>query len=187
MSPDRVLLEVGGVGYEVHIPLSTYYELERNGGGEIALHVHTHVREDAIELFGFSTEREKRLFERLISVSGIGPRLARVILSGMVPADLVAALASGDVARLSTIPGIGRKTAERLVVELRDKMQELAAELPEAARASSAEDRDLVAALVNLGYREKQAEEAVTRAREDHPEAVFQDLLRASLKRLARV
>ncbi|MGH9465230.1 MAG: Holliday junction branch migration protein RuvA [Thermoanaerobaculia bacterium] len=186
LAPDRVLLEVGGVGYEVHIPLSTYYELEKNGGrGEIALHVHTHVRDDAIELFGFASEREKRLFERLIAVSGVGPRLARTVLSGMAPTDLVTALAGADVARLSTIPGIGRKTAERLVLELKDKMQELAVDLPPAAAAST-EERDLVAALVNLGYRERQAEEAVARAREAHPEAAFQELLRASLQRLSR-
>ncbi len=186
LSPDRVLLEVGGVGYEVHIPLSTYYQLEKNGlSGEIALHVHTHVRDDAIELFGFASEREKRLFERLIAVSGVGPRLARTVLSGMDPADLVTALAGGDVARLSTIPGIGRKTAERLVLELKDKMHELAVGLPPAAAASS-EDRDLVAALVNLGYRERQAEEAVAKAREAHPQAAFQELLRMSLQRLSR-
>jgi Holliday junction DNA helicase RuvA len=187
LAPDRVLLEVGGVGYEVHIPLSTYYELERDGArGEIALHIHTHVREDAIELFGFASEREKRLFERLIGVSGVGPRLARTVLSGMAPPDLASALAAGDVARLATIPGIGKKTAERLVLELRDKVRELAAELPRAAEAST-EERDLVAALVHLGYRERQAEEAVARAREASPEAPFQDVLRASLKRLSRL
>lgn len=185
-SPERVLLEVGGVGYEVHIPVSTYYELDRLAAGAAAsLHVHTHLREDAISLYGFWTETEKRLFERLIGVSGIGPRLARVILSGMPPADLVRAIAGGDLARLSGIPGVGKKTAERMVLELRDKVRELAAE-PEAVAAAGPGDEDLVSALVNLGYKRPLAERAVIEARRAAPEADFSDLLRASLKRLSR-
>jgi Holliday junction DNA helicase RuvA len=183
-TPDRLLLDVHGVGYEVHIPLSTYYEIERRGGGgPIALHIHTQVREDDISLFGFWTEREKLLFERLIGVTGIGPRLARVILSGMAPEDLLAALAAGDLGRLSSIPGVGKKTAERMVLELREKMRELAAELPE--RELPADD-DVVSALVNLGYKAAQAERAVADARRDRPDAAFHDLLRASLNRLSR-
>ncbi len=183
-TPERLTLDVQGVGYEVHVPLSTYYEVERDGGaGPIALHIHTHLREDGIALFGFWTEREKLLFERLIGVSGIGPRLARVILSGMPPDDLLAAIAAGDVARLSTIPGVGRKTAERMVLELKEKMQELAAELPGRPAAA---DHDLVSALVNLGYRAAQAERAVAEARRDRPGAAFHELLRASLRRLSR-
>ncbi|HEY8020986.1 MAG TPA: Holliday junction branch migration protein RuvA [Thermoanaerobaculia bacterium] len=182
-SPDRVLLDVQGVGYEVHIPLSTYYEIERRAGERVSLHVHTHVREDDISLFGFWTEREKQLFERLIGVSGIGPRLARVILSGMAPDDLLAALAAGDLGRLSTIPGVGKKTAERMVLELKDRMRELAAELPERPLPS---DRDVVSALVNLGYKASQAERAVADARRDRPDAAFHELLRASLHRLSR-
>src|SRR5829696_7409751 len=154
-TPEQLLLDVQGVGYEVYIPLSTYYEIERRPGEPIRLFIHTHMREDGITLFGFWTEREKALFEKLIGVGGIGPRLARVVLSGMAPDDLLAAIAAGDVARLSTIPGIGKKTAERMVLELRDKMRELAAELPERAMPA---DQDVVSALVNLGYKAVQAE-----------------------------
>jgi len=184
-SPERVLLDVQGVGYEVHVPLSTYYELERAGpGGAVQLFIHTHLRDDGIALFGFASEREKLLFEKLIAVSGIGPRLARVVLSGMAADDLLAALAAGDLARLTSIPGIGRKTAERMVLELRDKMRELAAELP--GRAAPAGE-EVVSALVNLGYKPAQAERAVAEARREQPEASFQALLRASLNRLSRV
>lgn len=185
-SPDRILLDVQGVGYEVHIPLSTWYEIERRGtSGRVALFIHTQVREDDISLFGFWTEREKALFEKLIGVGGIGPRLARVILSGMAPDDLLGAIASGDLGRLSTIPGVGKKTAERMVLELKDKMRELAAELPDQVAAVPA-DQDVVSALVNLGYKASQAERAVADARRDRPDAAFHDLLRASLTRLSR-
>lgn len=183
---DRVLLDVQGVGYEVHIPLSTWYEIERRGtSGRVALFIHTQVREDDISLFGFWTEREKALFEKLIGVGGIGARLARVILSGMAPDDLLGAIASGDLGRLSTIPGVGKKTAERMVLELRDKMRELAAELPERVAAAPA-DQDVVSALVNLGYKAAQAERAVADAKRERPDAAFHDLLRASLTRLSR-
>jgi holliday junction DNA helicase RuvA len=179
-----VLVDVQGVGYEVQIPLSTFYEIERAGpGGAIRLFIHTHLREDGIALFGFWSEREKQLFEQLIGVSGIGPRLARVVLSGMAADDLLAALAAGDLGRLTSIPGIGRKTAERMVLELRDKMRELAAELPGRAAPASEE---VVSALINLGYKPAQAERAVAEARRDRPDASFQDLLRASLNRLSR-
>ena len=118
--PDRLILDVGGVGYQVAIPLSTYYEIQKaDVGAAIRLYIHTHVREDALALYGFWSEREKELFERLIAVSGIGPRLAQVVLSGMAPDELIAALAAGDVAKLVRIPGVGKKTAERMVVELR--------------------------------------------------------------------
>lgn len=184
-SPERVLLDVGGVGYEVHIPVSTYYEIDRLADGvPAALHVHTHLRDDGISLYGFWTETERRLFERLIGVSGIGPRLARVALSGMAPNDLISAIAGGDLVRLSGIPGVGKKTAERMVLELRDKVRELAAE-PQAIAAGPG-DEDLVSALVNLGYKRPQAERAVVEARRSAPEADFSDLLRASLKRLSR-
>ncbi|HEY0553755.1 MAG TPA: Holliday junction branch migration protein RuvA, partial [Thermoanaerobaculia bacterium] len=176
-----------GVGYEVHIPLSTYYEIERRGGGEpVGLHVHTHMREDGIALFGFWTEREKALFEKLIGVNGIGPRLARVILSGMPPEDLLEAIARGDLGRLGTIPGVGKKTAERIVLELREKMRALAAELPETAGAAPPADQDVVSALVNLGYKAALAERAVADVRREKPDAPFNDLLRASLNRLSR-
>lgn len=185
--PDRLILDVGGVGYQVAIPLSTYYEIQKaDVGAAIRLYIHTHVREDALALYGFWSEREKELFERLIAVSGIGPRLAQVVLSGMAPDELIAALAAGDVAKLVRIPGVGKKTAERMVVELRDKLQALAAQLP-AARASSASDDDLVAALVNLGYKPSLAEGAVGAARKDSPDAAFHELLRLALRRLSRV
>ena len=188
LAPEAILLDVGGVGYEVSIPLSTYYELERHGeGAEVALHIHTHVREDALALFGFVAERERRLFERLISVSGVGPRLARVVLSGMVPDDLLAALGRGDVARLSTIPGVGKKTAERLVLELRDKIAELATTPTAATPPPPDTGEDLLGALLNLGYRRQEAERAAADARRDHPEAELGELLRLALKRLARL
>jgi holliday junction DNA helicase RuvA len=189
-TPERLLLDVQGVGYEVHIPLSTWYEIEKRPAGErIALFIHTQVREDDISLFGFWTEREKLLFEKLIGVGGIGARLARVILSGMPPDDLMAALASGDLGRLSSIPGVGKKTAERMVLELREKIRVLAADLPEtpgAAAAALAPDQDVVSALVNLGYKSSLAERAVAEVRRERPEAEFHDLLRASLNRLSR-
>lgn len=186
VTPERLLLDVGGVGYEVHVPLSTYYELGKRGDGKAALYIHTHLREGEIALFGFATEREKRLFEQLLGVSGIGPRLARVILSGMAPDDLLAALAAGDLGRLATIPGVGKKTAERLVVELRDKVRELAADLPEPSASSGGADADVVSALVNLGYKAAQAERAMGEVRRERPQASFNELLRASLNRLSR-
>ena len=189
LAPERVLLDVGGVGYAVQIPLSTFFELERAPAGEpVRLFVHTHVREDQITLFGFWTEQELAIFERLIGVSGIGPRLAQVVLSGIPPAALVAALAAGDVRRLTTIPGVGRKTAERTIVELRDRMRELALTLPAPATPPAAGlDDDLLAALVHLGYKESAAQRAVAEIRKELPEAPFPDLLRAALKRLARL
>jgi Holliday junction DNA helicase RuvA len=185
-TPELLLLDVQGVGYEVHIPLSTWYEVEKRRAEPVRLFIHTHMREDGIALFGFWTEREKLLFERLIAVSGIGPRLARVALSGMAPDDLLGAIAAGDVARLATIPGVGKKTAERMVLELKDKMRELAAELPDAVAAAPGADQDVVSALVNLGYKSSLAERAVGEVRRERPEAAFNELLRASLNRLSR-
>lgn len=187
-SPERVLLDVGGVGYEVFVPLSTFYEIEKAGAnGRVRLFIHTHLRDDGITLYGFWTEPEKRLFEKLIGVGGIGPRLARVILSGMSPADLAAAIGGGDVGRLATIPGVGKKTAERLVVELREAIHKLDLDLPAAAAAAPRDEDDVVLALVNLGYKASQAERAASAARRDLPDAKFHELLRAALKRLARV
>ena len=184
-SPSRVLLDVRGVGYEVHIPLSTYYEVQKVAGGEsAAFHVHTHVRDDALALFGFWTERERQLFERLIAVSGIGPKLAQTVLSGMAPDDLITALATADARRLNSIPGVGKKTAERMILELRDKVGDLAAERP--ARPVVVEN-DLVQALVGLGYKPAAAERAVAEVARRQPEAEFADQLKASLKLLSRV
>ena len=178
---------MGGVGYDIHIPLATYYEIEKLGTEALVdLFIHTHVREDAIELFGFWSEREKILFEKLIAVSGIGPRLARVILSGMAPDDLLTSLATGDTARLATIPGIGKKTAQRMIVDLKDRVQDLAAELPEVVPTAPLEE-DLVQALVNLGYREGEAQRAVIQARSESPGAPSHELLRASLQKLSHV
>jgi holliday junction DNA helicase RuvA len=185
-TPERLLLDVQGVGYEIHVPLSTWYEVEKRRDEPVRLFIHTHMREDGIALFGFWTEREKLLFERLIAVSGIGPRLARVILSGMAPDDLLGAIAAGDVGRLSTIPGVGKKTAERMVLELKDKMRELAAELPDRVAAAPGADQDVVSALVNLGYKSSLAERAVGEVRRERPDAAFNELLRASLNRLSR-
>jgi len=166
-APQTVLLDVGGVGYQVAIPLSTFYTLAGEGE-EAVLEISTQVREDAITLFGFATAREKTLFEQLISVSKVGPKLATSVLSGIAVDELCAAIASGNVARLATVPGIGLKTAERLVLELRGKVQVLSSAEPPAAAGSGGSGSlaadDAVAALVNLGYRAKDAERAVGRA-----------------------
>jgi len=186
-TPERVVVDVGGVGYELHVSLATFSELDRAGiGAEVELHVHTHVREDQLALFGFASERERELFERLIGVSGIGPRLAQVVLSGLALDDLVAALAAGDVARLVRIPGVGKKTAERMVVELRDAVGELARESAAGRPVAASSDEDLVAALVHLGYKAAQAGRAVTDARREAPDAEFHALLPLALRRLSR-
>lgn len=187
LSPEVLILDVSGVGYEVHIPVSTYYELEAEGtGAEITLHVHTHVRDDTLNLYGFGTPGERRLFERLIGVSGIGPKLGRVILSGMEVRDLLEALAQEDADRLSTIPGVGKKTAERLILELKDKVAGLAEEAAMAPPTpKAAGDDDVVAALVNLGYKQKASSRAVSAVRREHADAAFAEILRRSLKRLA--
>jgi len=187
-SPERVLVDVGGVGYAVRIPLSTYYELEkRDRDCEVELLIHTQVREDAIELFGFLTEEEKVLFEKLISVSGIGPRLAQGILSGIAPADLLSCLAGGDVPRLLRVPGVGKKTAERMVLELRDSAQLLAAAATASGSARPPIEEDLVGALLSLGYRRSEAQRAAQAVLAEDPEGEIAALLRAALKRLAKV
>ena len=188
-APDHVLLDVAGVGYSVHIPVSTYSAIDRARPGEpIELFIRTHVREDALDLYGFATLSEKRVFEALLGVSGIGPRLAQVILSGMVWDDLLAALAGGDVARLTRIPGVGKKTSERMVVELRDAASRMLQELRrEPVAAPSSPAADLVSALINLGYRPADAEQAAAAAaKEASADAPFAELLRASLKKLSR-
>jgi holliday junction DNA helicase RuvA len=182
--PQEAVVDVGGVGYRVSIPLSTFYRLGEPGA-EVDLLVHTHVREDALALFGFLTGVEKALFERLIAVSGVGPKLAISILSGIEAPDLVLALRAADVARLTRIPGVGRKTAERLVLELKDKVQGLAAaEEPPPGPSSSAKD-DLVSALVHLGYSRPEAERGVDRALKDDASGRFEDLLRRTLRILS--
>jgi Holliday junction DNA helicase RuvA len=183
--PQEAVVDVAGVGYRVAIPLSTYYRIGEPGG-EVTLLTHTHVREDTLALFGFLTAAEQALFERLIAVSGVGPKLALSILSGIEAPDLVSALKSSDVARLTRIPGVGKKTAERLVLELKDKVQGLAsAEEPATAAPSAAKD-DLVSALVHLGYSRPEAERGADHALKEGGESAFEDLLRRSLRALSR-
>ncbi len=182
-SPQHLLVDVAGVGYRVVVPLSTYYRVG-DEGSPVTLHIHTHVREDALQLFGFLTPDEQRLFERLIAVAGVGPRLAVGILSGIEPSELVEALRAGDVARLTRVPGIGKKTAERLVVELREAMQHLTAAgaaVPEPDQRQA----DLLAALLHLGYSRGEAERAAERTAREQPSAPLEDLLRQSLRLLS--
>jgi Holliday junction DNA helicase RuvA len=183
--PNQVLVDVGGVGYLVHIPVSTFYALG-DLHSNVTLLIHTQVREDAISLYGFLSSREKHLFELLISASGVGPVLALKILSGMSVDDLVPAVRAGDLVRLTRIPGVGRKTAERMVVELRDKLA--AMETPEKGRqpaATSGTSADVVSALLNLGYEQHAAEQAVERAAKDGSPESFEALLRATLQQLS--
>jgi Holliday junction DNA helicase RuvA len=182
--PNQVLVDVGGVGYLVHIPLSTFYALG-DLHSNVTLLIHTQVREDAISLYGFLSAREKHLFELLISASGVGPALALKILSGMSVDDLVPAVRSGDLARLTRIPGVGRKTAERMIVELRDKLA--AVEIPEDARkpvTTAGAAGDVVSALLNLGYDQHAAEQAVERAGKNGASETFEPLLRGALQEL---
>jgi holliday junction DNA helicase RuvA len=182
--PNQVLVDVGGVGYLVHIPLSTFYALG-DLHSNVTLLIHTQVREDSISLYGFLSAREKHLFELLISASGVGPVLALKILSGMSVDDLVPAVRAGDLARLTRIPGVGRKTAERMIVELRDKLA--AIEISEGVRqpvAVTGAAGDVVSALLNLGYDQHAAEKAVERAGANGGSETFETLLRAALQQL---
>ena len=188
--PGRVVVDVGGVGYDVHIPLSTFYELPEDGG-QLDLLIHTHVREDALQLYGFGSALEKNLFEKLITVSGIGPKLAITILSGSAPEELVGALSDGRLERLTRIPGVGRKIAERLILELRDKMIALQVGAVRAAARHAAGDTvrdDLVSALVNLGYRKSDAEASADQALAEEPEGDrrLENALRRALRSLSR-
>ena len=188
--PHRVVVDVNGVGYQVNIPLSTFYQLP-DVPGEVSLYTHTHVREDAIQLFGFHTRDEQTLFELLQGVAGIGPRLATNILSGISVDELVPALSEGNVTRLRAVPGVGKKLAERLVVELREKVG--SARLTEAPKAPAglapSEDRaleDVVSALINLGCNRKEAARAAEAARQElGPAAVFEKLIKAAFRALS--
>ena len=187
--PNRVIVDVNGVGYEVVIPLSTYYEVG-DEGSDVALRVHTHVREDALQLYGFISELERQVFERLISISGIGPKLALAVLSGVDTRDLVVAVQRGDVARLTAIPGIGKKTAERIVLELRDRLSQLAVPVTTAPDATSIGSErlraDLLSALQNLGYHRPQADKAVDNILTSVPEPTFEQALKSALRELMR-
>ncbi|MGB7762821.1 MAG: Holliday junction branch migration protein RuvA [Bryobacteraceae bacterium] len=180
--PNQAIVEAGGVGYDVTIPVSTFTHLP-GAGAEVRLRIHTHVREDALSLYGFLTGEEKALFEKLISVSGIGPTLAVKVLSGMAAPELIGAIIRGEVDRLVRIPGVGKKTAERMVLELRDKMPAVSGELPEAPTAAlSAVDQDVLSALLNLGCARPQAEAAVRKAKSAGAPADFEPLFRRALE-----
>jgi len=187
--PNRLIVDVQGVGYDVHVPLSTYYEVG-DEGSDVSLRVHTHVREDVLQLYGFLTALEQQVFERLIGISGIGPKLAVAVLSGIEPRELIGAVQRGDVARLTSVPGIGKKTAERIVLELKDRLQQFAGTPAEAAApAASPADRlrdDLVSALVNLGYHRPQAEKTVEFTLRSGGELEFEQALKRVLKDLMR-
>jgi holliday junction DNA helicase RuvA len=183
--PNQVILDVGGVGYLVAIPLSTFATLGELHT-EVTLLIHTHVREDALALYGFLSQREKHLFELLLGASGVGPTLALKILSGMNVEELVPAIRSGDLARLTKIPGVGRKTAERMVVELKDKLEAVAVEVEKPAAASPAGmEADVKSALINLGYDERTAHSAVAEAKREAGTASFERLLRVTLTKLS--
>jgi Holliday junction DNA helicase RuvA len=187
--PNRIVVDVGGVGYDVAVPLSTYYTLGEPGS-DVALRVHTHVREDTFALYGFSTGLELQIFERLIGISGIGPKLALAVLSGIDVAELVRAVQAGDVGRLTAIPGIGRKTAERIGLELKDKLpkgiiDETSTGLEPGAPGGELR-RDLLSALLNLGYHRPLAEKAVEAALARAESPVFETVLKRALRELAR-
>jgi Holliday junction DNA helicase RuvA len=190
-----VVIDVGGVGYEVTIPLSTFYDLTEIGS-DVQLRIYTHVREDTLQLFGFKTSRERELFLRIISVSGIGPKLGITLLSGMSADEMIDAIKTNNLARLTLIPGIGRKTAERLVMELREKMAALAVTATEADEGGSTiptseprEDSvrsDALSALLNLGYQRSSAEKAIDSALGEGGDVTVESVLRRVLRKLGR-
>jgi holliday junction DNA helicase RuvA len=187
-APDHIIVDVGGVGYQLHIPLSTFYRLPETG--QVRLQVYTNVREDAITLFGFFTTAEKDLFTLLISVSGVGPKLGITILSHIAPAELALALSQGDVTRLIAIPGIGKKSAERLVLELQDKARVYAVSAAISAPliAESTTDshhQDALSALINLGYKESLAKQALKNLK-SAPGAPLEQILKAALQILLK-
>lgn len=181
--PNQAIVEAAGVGYDVVITVPTFSELG-GLGSEVAMHIHTHVREDAIALFGFLHPEEKQLFEKLLSVSGIGPKLAITILSGMAAAEMVGAIRGNDVAKLTKIPGIGKKTAERMVLELRDKLKDFGLE-PAAPPASPIEE-DVLSALTNLGYQRPMAEKAVATVVKSGNAQEFDSMFRDALALLSK-
>ena len=185
--PNRIVVDVQGVGYDVHVPFSTFFDMAE-AGSEIALRIHTHVREDALLLYGFATTLELQIFERLISVSGIGPKLALAVLSGIEPHELIVAIRQSNIARLTGIPGIGKKTAERIGLELKDKIVALEAREapPTAEPAGDAMRHDVLSALVNLGYHRHIAERAADAAIKSQPASSFENTLKRALRELAK-
>jgi holliday junction DNA helicase RuvA len=189
--PNRIIIDVNGVGYDVFVPLSTFYGLGEPGAG-VALRIHTHVREDAFVLYGFATRLEQELFERLIGVSGIGPKLALAVLSGIEPEEFIRAIERGDLARLTAIPGVGKKTSERIVLELKDRLPSahVAAEVAGVTASDAPILRDdVVSALVNLGYHRPLAEKAIDAAIKtlgSTSDASFETMLKHALRGLAR-
>lgn len=181
--PNRVVIESGGVGYDVTVPISTYTSLP-DAGAEVRLRIYTHVREDTLALYGFLTAEERALFEKLIGVSGIGPKLAVTVLSGLPVAELAAAIRQGQPEQLVRIPGVGKKTAERIVLELRDKLELLGAGEPAAARpaALSSLEQDVLSALLNLGCARAAAETAVRRVKAQDPPDAFEPFFRRALE-----
>lgn len=188
-SPEYSIIDVNGVGYRVFTPFSTFYELP-DIENQVTLHTYTNVREDALQLFGFLTIDEKEIFQLLIGVSGIGPKLAVNILSGITPEELKGALLNGNLVRLTAIPGIGKKTAERMVLELRDKVLKLHKEKPgvQAKPALTSDEvlEDAISALVNLGYKRPQAEGALEKVKKENPDSDIEEMIRGALKILAR-
>ncbi len=185
--PNRVIIDVQGVGYDLVVPLSTYYEIG-DEGAEVALRVHTHVREEALQLYGFQTLLEQQLFERLISISGIGPKLAVAVLSGIETRELITAVQRGDVARLTRVPGVGKKTSERIVLELKDRLAQLTmpADTPAVEVRGGRVREDLLSALQNLGYHRPLAEKAVDTVLAVEGEPTFEHALRGALRELMR-
>ena len=188
--PNRIIVDVGGVGYDVAVPLSTFYKLG-DPGSEVALRIHTHVREDALALYGFVTSFEQQIFERLIAVSGIGPKLALAVLSGIEPIDFVRAVQASDVARLTSIPGVGKKTAERICLELKDRLPIAAGLAPEPGRDDVEPGvdlrGDLLSALLNLGYHRPLAERAVDGALKRAESPTFEATLKQALRELVKL
>lgn len=182
--PNHVLVDVGGVGYVVQVPLSTYAALG-DLHTEVTLLIYTHVREDALALYGFLSSREKHFFEMLISASGVGPSLALKILSGMSVEELVPAIRANDLARLTQIPGVGRKTAERIIVELKDKLEAVAVDTERRPASPAGVEADVISALVNLGYDSRTAESAVSEAKHQVGASDFESLLRPALQALS--
>jgi len=186
-APSRLIIDVGGVGYDVQVPLSTFYVVGEPGV-VVVLRIHTHVREDVIALYGFATTLEHDVFERLIAISGVGPKLALAVLSGIEPTELIKAVRVQDIARLTAIPGVGKKTAERISLELKDRLP-TALTAGQPAAVASAEDQlrtDLLSALLNLGYQRTAVEKAIDKVTRDAPDVRFEQALKEILRLLMK-